>query len=629
MANKQIDPEVAKWISRMSIAEKNQSTAFSKFSAWFDDMYAVVNDKDFAVWRSKVYFPRLTSKLWQILPKLVMGNSGFRVSNKGDNRNLEGARSMEKLLDYQYDNPEFDEPMFKKLTDVLIDAMVTGKGMAYIPWTTKQKTVYNRTENFIDLDTGEVEPQLMLDKVKVKEFLVAYPDFVPVNIFNFFYSPSGTSLQTKHWLIVRDWKTVQELEDENKSKGGKFYQNLDKLKGLSAANKDAYYNNARNRLVNETDPIVADDTVGQVETWLCFERSTNEISVVCPDAGVVISKMKNPYWHGKYPFVDFEIKPRAHDFWGEGIFEVGKRLQAAVNNIFNHYLDDLNLSLDGLLLVEGSTTIYDYQVKPGGKIRYSGDKPEQLKIPEPNPNQLKVADEVLSRAIDDITISPYVAGTPSDLTDKTKGTMGGILALQRAADDLLGFMKNCFSSSKRQVGIMWMQNDQQFMDRITYIDDIVNGEMAQIEVDPARIQGEFELNVDDESAKPIDPETEKVTFYQTIDRILMLQKAANEQAMMEAQQNQVNPQTGQPMPPMEGKITLNFEEIIKETLKKAGLSNGDKIMSAPKVDVGMPMPPEMPMAPQTPMMEPPQEPGPPQLPNVPEKKGLLSRILGG
>jgi len=562
------DPVVQKWVDRMKVAESNQEEGFKKFATWFDDMYAVVKDADFSAWRSKVYFPRLTAKLWQMIPKLVMGVTGFRVSARGDQPDLDGAKLMKTLLDYQYDNPEFDEPMFKKLSDVLIDSMVTGKGIAHIPWTTKRKRIYDRSQEVIDPETGEITKTLMLDEVAVKEFLVAYPDFQPINIFNFFYSPSGASLQKKHWLILKDFKTVQELKEANEKSGVEMYKNLDALKDLkSGSDKYSQYNYSRNRLNNEMDPIQLDQTITQIEVWRCYDRADNAVAVVCPAAGVVLQESKNPYWHGKYPFVDFEIKPRAHEFWGEGLFEVTKRLQSAVNSIFNHYFDNLNLSLDGMLLKGGNTTIFSYDIMPGGILDYEGEKPDQFKFPAPDPAQLQIADTVLSRAIDESTISPYAAGNPNDLTDTTQGTMGGIMALQRAADDLMSYMKNCFASSVRQFGIMWIQDDQQFMDRIIYIQSIDKGETVNQEIDPAMIQGQYDLKMDDISDKPSDPEQDKMNFRTTIDRIIMLKKSADEQAMIQA--------SGRPIG-----VVLNYDALIKEEFIKAGIVEASEFLDA-------------------------------------------------
>jgi hypothetical protein len=203
------------WKARHKIAKSNQDPMFDKFKDWFELLYAVVNEKDYDPWRSKVFFPRLSGKLWNFIPKLVLeGGTGFSVKARDKRSRIESTKDHEELLDYQYNNPEFDEPMFKKLTDVMIDACVTGKGFALIPWTSERKEVKERvTEEIMDPETGEVVDEvLVLDQERVIEFVNSYNDFIPLDRFSVFYSPAGKTLQKKHWIMIEDWKTPDELK---------------------------------------------------------------------------------------------------------------------------------------------------------------------------------------------------------------------------------------------------------------------------------------------------------------------------------------------------------------------------------------------------------------------------------
>lgn len=610
-ADQTVAKEVAKWSDRMSIAENNQTPMFEKFAEWFDDFYAIIDGKKYAIWRSKIYFPRLNAKVWQIIPKLVMQKPDARVTVKGEDPNIEGAKKIEELLDFQYDNPEFDEPMFKKLTDVMIDAVVTGKGIAMVPWTTKSKVSKQQaTDRYQDPMTGEDISYLKLGEEVVRSTITAYPDFIPVNIFNFFYSPAGTTLQKKHWLIVKDWKTLDELKNANQDV--EFYKNLDSLKEAAGSTDDSSaYNASRNRLVGEKSPNTADSTVRQYEIWHCFDKEDNTITTIVPDARTIIRKIRNPYWHGKYPFVDFEVKPRAHDFWGEGIFEVNQRLQNAINSLYNHYFDNLNLSLDGMVKVPEGTRILDYTIKPGGMFRYAGQEPQQWKFPEPNPAQIKMADELLTRALDDTTIQPYAAGVPNSVSDNTQGTKGGIMALQAAADDILSYMRKCFTIGLRQVFTLWSEMDKQFIDRITYIDTVEDGVRKASPINPADIQGEFTIVVDqDQSADITDPQADQQKKQAMVDRILQLKGAADAQ---EGQKAQGLPQG----------VLLNFEKIIKETIEDGGASEAkDYLVEQEEPEMGeMPQPMGMPMGPQEQPMQPP-------MPEMPPKPGIMDRIRG-
>jgi len=94
----------------------------------------------------------------------------------------ERANKAQSKLEYDYDGLYMDEPMRDKLAAVMIDACVTGTGMAKVPYCTK---VTKRYERLLDKETGYAD----LTKQKVTEKRISYNDFEPVNIFNVFVSP--------------------------------------------------------------------------------------------------------------------------------------------------------------------------------------------------------------------------------------------------------------------------------------------------------------------------------------------------------------------------------------------------------------------------------------------------------
>jgi hypothetical protein len=600
-----IDAEVSKWLDRMSIAESNQESAFKKFSEWYDDFYAIVKNQ--VKGRSNAYFPKLTAKVWQLVPKMVMGGMGFKVKSRGSDPEVEAANAIESLLDYQYDNPDFDEPMSRKLADVLLDSLVTGKGLALIPWTTRD--IEFKEQNTQMDEFGE--QSLSLGETKVTKFTDSFPDFQPVNIFDAFFSPAGTTLQKKHWIIIKDWKTLDELKKMNSETGDKMFKNLETLKDFTQS-KDKYsqYKNSQS-LMTDQDPVSADNTINSVEIWHCFEKAGNKFITIAPEAKQVLRKITNPYWHGEYPLVDFEVKPRPHQFWGEGIFEISLPLQKLSNSQINHYFDAVNISTDPMILSGENTTILDYFSAPGAIVQYQGEKPEFVKMVDANPQGLQIAGTFIDRAIDSLTIEPYAAGQTNSETDNTKGTKGGIIALQQAADDVLGFMRNSFKTSIRKVGTYWMRMDQQFLDRILYIEDIVAGEKIQKEIDPAKIQGMYSVAIDDELDKASDPETEKENFMMLIDQTIRIQGEAAKQAAAE-QPNEMG--VSMPLP-----IKVDWQKVLEEMYSKFGVSDDFLQGEDAEEEMGMPgMPMEMPMEmpveqPQMPQVAP-EMPMPTQVP---------------
>lgn len=575
------------WKQRYDIAVNNQQEMFSRFAKWFDLMHANVNDTNMAMWRSKVFVPIMASKAWNLVSKFVGLKPGFEVSVrdpepmdeppeeiKNDpqlaqefekaqqervNELKQQAEKVQKKLAYDYNNPKLDESIRDKMLAPLVDAVVTGTGLAKVPWCVKKNTRYER---MIGAD-GTVD----LTKEKVFESDSGYNDLIPVNIFNVFIAPTATNLYSAPWIIIKEFKTKAELEADNN--GVQIYKNLSNLEdSRTQSDQFSTQKRSRNRLVNAEDPIVQDKTLDLIAIYECYEGDMIYTFADCgskngqPLPWVEIRRQKSPYWHGKYPLVRFQVKQRSYDFWGEGIFEVTERLQSAVNDVFNHYMDNYNLSNDGLWLIEESSNVENFVIQPGGEVYYSGTAPQPARLPEPNPAGVQLVNDFLNKSIDESTISAYATGLPNSAVDKTAGTASGIQRLQQAAGDLISFMRENFQQSVNQIGNMWLSNNQQFLDRNITIPE----SDGQTVIKPVDFQGDMELRVDDASMEPVSKEDSRNMFKDFISQTLALQQAS----VAQAQLSQTQP------------LELNYDELFREMADKFGIKSVENILINPE-----------------------------------------------
>ncbi len=586
------------WKERYDIAVNNQESMFKKFSDWYKLMYATVDDSNIAVWRSKVFIPILAGKAWNLISKFVGLKPGFEVALRNPDASSdvqkEMARIMQLKLEYDYDNPSLDEPIRDKMINCLVDAVVTGTGFAKVPWHVKTKKRYER----VIANDGTVD----LTKQKVISSTSGCNDLVPVNIFNVFIAPGSTNLYKAPWIIIKEYKTIDQLKAMNATE--KIYNNIDKLENARVdADQFAQYKKSRNRLTNDQDPIVTDKTVDYIAVYECYEG--NKICTYA-DAGtkngksegwIELREQENPYWHGKYPLVRFVVKQRPYDVWGEGVFELTERLQSAVNDVFNHYMDNWNLSVDGMYMIPENSRVSNFVVQPGGQVTYQGTPPSQFKLPEPNPASVQNVLAVLEKSVEDATISAYATGATSSSTDKTQGTATGIIRLQQAAGDLISFMRSNFQQTINQIGSMWLSNNQQFLDRpIT----VPSEKGTTEEVHPAMIQGEMELRIDDASMEPVSKEDQRAAYMQYIQQTLALQQASAAQAQVT--QGQTQP------------LVIDFKELFEQMSEKFGIKSEQSIVvdqenasqapQGPMMPGQPPMPPEQQMPPQGPEMAP-------------------------
>lgn len=490
MAKPKIDPEVQLWTERFSAAYGNQVSMFESFKRWYDDFYAVFNQK-VAPWRSKIVDPKVASKVLNVLAKVALYNPEPNLRPRGLN-DFQKAKNNELLLKYQLDNPEFDTPMFFKRYSVLVDAAVCGVGLALLPYKTTEKKYFSRATR----EDGSID----YENDKETTVKLGYNEFLPLSIFRVFLEPAATSWHGARWLIIQDFKTDEELEELKEWYG--ITPNLDDIKksgkSTSSANTEIY-EASRNRLLNTQDPESADKSTKKHELWLCYDKQKNKYTYIV-DRKTVIATQNNIYWHGRCPIVPFYIRYRAHNPWGDGLFERTERLGSANNALINHFLDQLDLSLNGMIAAE-EDSIIEYDVSPGGMITYSRgtqNKPEQWAIAQPDIPGFVAGRNMLNEAIEENTISQYESGNPRSQMDNTAGTKGGILAIQEAAGDMIRFFKQSYGESCKTWFRMWLSNNQQFLDHEVIVDvlegkglipktirpeDIVTQQALHVEVD--------------------------------------------------------------------------------------------------------------------------------------------------
>lgn len=535
------------WEGRYTRASADQTSLFDKFNEWYKMMYAIRDKRNVAEWRSKIHIPLLSTKAWNMVAKFVQQEPGFEVEVRNEDSLELDIETIEKVadkvqrkLEYDYHNPELTETMRDKLNACLVDAVVTGTGLAKVPWVTKKKQLFRHATK----KTGELD----YDNDEVTSFTMGFNDLEPVNIFNVFIAPSATSLQTAPWVIIAERKTLAQLKAVNENYGVELYKNLDALKGVkSTPDKFAEQKKARQNLTSEEDPYVADQTVQEIEIFECYDRDEGTICTYASrgngknkDQGwVVIREQKNPYWHGKFPLVPFYIRRRPFHFWGESLFQTTERLQAAANDIFNHYMDNWNLSVDGGIMIDETSQVADFLVEPGFELVYRGEMPKQFSFPAPDPNQLTMVMNQIEKSVENATISNYATGTPVSGLDKTQGTARGTMAILEAATDMIQFMRDNFSSSIRQVGEMWLSNNRQFMDFKFPTPTIKDNKMEMEVLTPEELQLQMELRINDMAMQPISDQQKRENFIAYQDRLIQLQTASMSQAQLTGDQSQV------------------------------------------------------------------------------------------
>jgi hypothetical protein len=534
------EEEQKKWSGRFETAKTYQLPLFQKWSKWYDDMYAHVTNQQMAPWRSKVYMPIISSKVWDLISRFIQYRPGWDVTIRTLPVNTlskeaydlymdDMNKKIEKVkmkLDYDYDNPLMEDPIQDELLGVMLDACVTGQGVGRAPYLSR-KTAY---KSYLNGDTG-----MDYSKVKVDTATEGYNAFTGVNIFNFFLKPGAKSLQKSPWIVIADQVPVYELQRDPKIDQAA----LKTLKTGAITNEFAQFEASRNRLITIQDANSVDTTTQMAQIYECWDKEFNETIIygVGDKGWVELYRGENVYWHRKYPLVPFYIRRKPYQFWGESIFENSESLQSAVNDIFNHYMDSHNMA-DGMVAIEEGSVVEPYVIEPGGEIRYRGEMPKQFKFPSPDASGVQTALNLINGAIENATISQYASGVPNSSTDQTQGTATGVTRMMEAAAEKVGFMRSNFRRSWREVGQMWLSNTQQFMRTDVVHTTTVKGEKQNEVLRPEDMLGIFGVKVDDGSFEPVSKDQKKQDFVMFKDFALGLQNASVAQAERTQDPNQ-------------------------------------------------------------------------------------------
>jgi len=535
---------ISKWKTRFTQAQANQTQLFDAFARWYDNFNAVQSQK-VAPWRSKVVDPKVASKALNIIAKLSLNDVEPNL-HPNDKHDFIKAKNNEQLLAHDLHNPNFETPMDHKKYSVLTDAVVTGTGVCLTPWNIKNRKFYSRVVG----KNGKVD----LANEKIKETKVAYNEFLPWSVFRMFIEPNATSLYTANYVIFQDFKNLDELKE-----GDAFgnYKGLEDLESKSVQSNTELYERSRNRFM--TAKIGAETTyANKVELWHCFDKITNEMITIA-NGQKIIRRQKNIYWHGKIPAVVFYIRPRAHDVWGDSIFQRTERLSSANDSIINHFLDQLDLSLNGVIMRRQGVNVR-YDMSPGGEVVWDGtEKPEAFAIPQPDMQGFQVAKNTLAESIEENTISNYNTGISRAANDKTKGTMGGIEAIQEEGSDMVRFFEKTYASSWKQVFTFWMSNNQQFLDREVAIRILGPNGYYPKTISPEDIVtvGSLDIEIDTDFSRPKSKEADRGLTLAWVDKQLQIEIAAKN--------------AGAP-------IKVNHYELSRVTAEAMGQKNYERIV---------------------------------------------------
>jgi len=325
---------------------------------------------------------------------------------------------------YEWDR----EHMKPKLYRELINALVLGTAVFFIPWDSEEKNV----------------------------------KAIPVNPFNIFPDPLATCEDDAEYIIYASYKNVVRLKR-------KYPDKADKLRGGSINYSELVYENDKNARVDNQILVL------EIWTWDVDEEydldgeekhkqkeyKNGRVLVVCPELGVVLEDKKMPYKDGELPFVllkDYDIPGK---FWGEG--EVVQLLspQKHMNDLNNAVLDNAKATANMPWIVDKNAGIPHGAItaRPGLIIRKNpGSEVRRDEPPQMAPYVINAIETYKSDM-------EQISGIFNTLRgENTTGvyTAQGILALQEAGQVRIRLKVNLMEHTLGRMANMWYQRMKQY-----------------------------------------------------------------------------------------------------------------------------------------------------------------------
>ena len=558
------------WKQRFLDAQAQQQTSFKKYADWYGMMYAATNTPAMALWRSRAFLPILAAKTWDLVSRFVQYRPSWEVKlfslpTTMPTQELQDylnnvSKRYEKIkmqLDYDYDAPARSVQIQEEHFNTLVDAIVTGTGIARADY--RQTEVKSREH---PLDIFGLPDMSQTQEVRHKR---GFNNYQSINIFNFYKSPDSKDMQ-QGWLVVKD--TASKAEVLNMEAYDQNVINSIQFGGIT--DDTAQYQANKRKLEGMADPLTADSTAKKCWVFDCWDADSGMHSVFLMGGNdgtwQEVYREPNPYFHGKVPYVRFVVRQKPHVFWGESIFENSESLQLAMNDLFNHYIDQYNMT-DGMVAIEEGSVVEPFMVEPAGEFRYRGEMPKQFRFPEPNPQQLSVIMGQIEGVIENVTISQYASGVPNSATDKTAGTATGVSRLMEAATEKIGMMRANIRRSWADVGNIWLMNSQQFMDEAVPFERKTSRGLNVEMIDPTDLYGNYILRIDENSFEPLSAGEKRDNYVAYVANIQSYAKASREQA-------QANGST-------EGIINIDYLNAVERISELSSEDAGSILLEAP------------------------------------------------
>jgi hypothetical protein len=401
------------------IAKAPYTSRWLTYQEAYDGDYFV--NKGIPDYRSDMVSNYIFAKVETIRPIMLDNDPKFQ-SIPRQPEGMSFSNDINEAMLYEWDRTD----MNRKLYSSLINVLVLGTQVYFIPWNMEKKQI----------------------------------DSIPINPFNIFPDPLATSVEDAEYIIYADYFNVNRLKKafpkkaKQLSGSGINYSEL-----VQDRDSDATIDNQVLVLeiwTRDYDTFVEDEKTKEVK----LRYPNGRVLTICPELGIVLSDKPNPYDDGKFPFELIKDYEKPDQFWGEGEVKQLLSPQTYMNQLNNSIIDNAKATANMPWIVDKNAGIPHGKItaRPGLVIRKNPGSEVRRDTPPSMPQYVSNTIESLKNDINEISGVHETLGG-----DNATGvyTAQGILALQEAGqvrirlkvklmENSLGKIANMFFSRMRQ-----------------------------------------------------------------------------------------------------------------------------------------------------------------------------------
>lgn len=489
--NKKKQNDAVDYITRSyKSALEFQRPLFTKYNDWYQMYRAIRADSQHNyVGRARLFIPYVFATIETIIPRLIGAKPNIKAIPREAN-DFDNADINTSLFDYEWDMMD----MRKKLKNWVKETLIYGTGILKLYWEFK-----------------EDDSTVLIDQAQAEL----------VDLFDFFPDPNATNMSNARYAIHRTERDLESLKNN---------PNYDIPAGLVSSVSEDTYKVQRDAILGLTKP--ADKNSKKVEIleyWGEYDlgNGVEQCLMVVANKQYIIRAEPSPYDHKQIPFIRMVDVEDPFSFWGIGEVEQLQSLQYELNDVRNQRMDNVTLILNRMWKVNKNADVDEQDlISQAGQVVHVGEMTGLEPIVTPDVTQSAYNEESLIKSdmqfvsgVNDVTMGGTQGKGPGQ-AGVTNDTATGIMLLQEAGNARFKYKLDNIEDSLRDFGKQLLALNQQFMDSARQLRIVGDGKAKYIEIQPADISGQYDIQVEAGSTQPMSKTVRRAEARELLNTVL-------------------------------------------------------------------------------------------------------------